>query len=160
MATQTQLNPQTIVAQHFRDIQTLLPHLSEPGKGAISYATLISENPTFDQPFCQQAGKVVRIAATLSEKSDHPVTIRGSMGPLSWGTDRHADQQTTSNFYERTFTFHVPPEQMNGTIDFKFCVPPTNVTDNMHWSSGHNFSIDLRKYGHIAMVDVKNVSFN
>jgi hypothetical protein len=160
MTTQTQLTPQLLAAQYFQGIQALYPLLPEPHNGAIRYAVNVTANPTVDEEVCKEAGKVVLVAAKLSQKIDYPVTIRGSFGPLSWESDRSADQQTMMNLSEKTFTFHIPPNHMNDKIEFKLCIPPTNVNDKIRWSTGNNWSIDLSRYGHIVEVYVTNVLFS
>jgi hypothetical protein len=138
---------------------TLPSTLNEPHASTIAYAAKIAKNPNLDQLFCQQAGKIVHIAVQFSEKVGQ-VAIRGSSGPLKWTSDRLEDTQTTTDFYNRTFTFLVPQNQINDKIEFKFCLPAIeNVRNGVQWSKGDNWMIDLSKYGHIAIVEVSNVSF-
>lgn len=159
MAAQMQINAEN-VAEYFQGIDNHLPVVSEPLRGALYYASLLSKNPALDKAFCQEAGKVVHVTAQLSEQITGPVTIRGSLHPLDWEIDRQADKPISQDFSKRTFTFYMRPEQINETVEFKLCVPPTNATDKLHWSLGNNWSVDLSKYGHIVIVDLTDVSFS
>jgi len=140
----------------------------KPDSSLLAYVIQDSKNPNLDRIVCEQAGKVVHIIARFSTKE--PVTIRGNNGPLSWGTDiasdsNHAtlhtfkDAQTNEikTFYERTFTLPVAPNNINDTLEFKFCTyDPSN---NLTWSSGTNYSIDLRLYKHLSVIKVPAVTF-
>jgi hypothetical protein len=152
-------NPHFAVEQHINALHELLPNLHEPVSGALNYALMISEHPELDEVFCQQAGKVVHIIARLTEKVGERVTLRGNQGPLAWDHDHGANPlQEFPDLYERTFTFHVPPEHADSELQFKFCVPE-NIQGKMLWSTGDNWQVDLRQHGHIVKIQVNGVAF-
>ena len=157
MATQlAPATPQQQAVQLLQQLNALLPSLTEPYKGAISFAQMIVNNPALDEKFCDQAGKVVHVTATLTNECQVPVTLRGENGPLLWTTDLAADADT--DFFSRSFTFAVPPAQMNDTISFKLTTEG-RTPGTLLWQSGRNCTIDLSQYGHIVDVKVSNVKF-
>ena len=134
------------------------PNLPQSQISAFNYAVKTVSNSNFDGTLCRQAGKVVHIVAKFLQETQNQVGIRGD-APLHWQSDQAEDPSSTPNFLERAFTFHVLPSQMNNTIEFKFCIPD-HVRNGVIWSSGANYSIDLKEYGHIAIIHVKDVSFS
>lgn len=164
-----QVSPQVEAAQHLQGIQTLFPDLPEPYKSNFKYASMSTSDPQLTHKFREVAGVTVHMHVKLAKKVDEAVTIRGSIGPvdsrgnsggiLDWATDRPADTQSTSDFFSRTFTFHVPKEKMNETMEFKLCTLNPNKNTELLWSKGNNWSCDLSKYGNIAIIEVENVAF-
>jgi hypothetical protein len=119
---------------------------------------MVAHDPSIDEKFCEQAGKVVHVKCQLKDKADHPVTIRGQLGklvdggPLSWTQDRVADSQATPDFFHKTYTFHIPADHMEETLSFK-------LFNQGKWQSGGNCTIDLSTHGHIVNVLVTGVKF-
>jgi hypothetical protein len=141
--------------QHLQ--QTVLPTLPEPQNGALTYGLLIGANPSLDARFCEVAGKVVHVTANFSEKVE-TVALRGEGPGLKWDADYASDVQVAPNFYERTFTFHVPVANMNDKIEMK--IVSLNAEGKISWQNSNNIHIDLSAYGHIVNVKVNAVSFS
>ncbi len=159
MAQPSTLSPQQATAKLFQDIEALHPNLQQPHKGAVDYARMVLQNPGLDHTVCHQAGKVVHIIAQLAEKADHRVTIRGSLGPLAWDNDHLADSQGEHvDFFSRTFTFSVKPDQMEKVLEFKILSEVPGRTPR--WSNGNNFTYDLKQYGHIVKIELSGISFS
>ncbi len=149
--------PTARATELFQELKALYPSLPEPQAGALSYAGMIAQNPALDNVFCEQAGKVLVITANLSEKCDHPVTLRGDKGSLSWETDHAAVAQTVEDFYQREFVVHVPPAQMNEMFSCKLVVPGTTA----RWQQGDNCVVNLGdRHSHIVKVELNGVAFN
>jgi hypothetical protein len=158
MAIQAMTNqtPSETASNHLQALLVNLPDLPEPQRGAILYAFMVAQNPALDETVCQQAGKLVQITARLSQKVDHPITIRGN-APLDWNTDWKADLQGEgSSFFERTFTLFVPPERIKDTLEFKLCL----LSDGIRWQTGNNHHVDLKSFGHIVKIELNGISFN
>lgn len=151
--------PQQQAAGLFQQLETLYPNLAEPHKSNFSYAQMIAHDPSLDPIFCQAAGKTVHIIIKFSEKMDHPVAIRGEKGPLNWNTNRAANPQMQANFYQREFTMQVPKEQMNDTLLFKCVVPGRTPQEAMRWQTGDNCKVELKQFGHIAVVEFSGIKF-
>ncbi len=148
-------------ASIFSQVNELLPNLPEPYKSSIDYVINVANNPAVDEVFCQQAGKVVQIAAELAEQIEDSVALRGENGPLTWDDDYNADKELlTPDFYSRTFTFHVPKEQMNDVISFKLVAPGRTPEEQIRWQTGKNCTVDLSKFGHIVNIKVSQVTFS
>jgi hypothetical protein len=146
--------------QHFDELHKLFPSLPEPQKGAAAYATTVMENPGLDDAVCKAAGKVVHIIARSFEPLGNHITIRGSHKPLDWSKDFQPDpHEQEGRVHERTFTFHIPPDHMNDTIQFKLCMYSV-ARKAILWQSGYNRSIDLKNYGHFVKVDIREVTFD
>lgn len=140
------------------DTALINPGLLEPCKGAVNYAAKVSNDSGIDVQLCQQAGKVVLITAKLKERADDPVTIRGNnIGPLDWNKDHPAISEKTVDFFSKTFTFPVSPNEMDKEIEFKFC--KINQNGDVSWSANNNFTRNLSNFGHFAVIEVDNVSF-
>ncbi len=149
----------TLTTGAVQHLQLKLPTLPEPQQGALSYGLYISANPNLDQRFCEVAGKVVHITASFSEKVEGKVSLRGQGTPnLSWEVDYPSD--TTTDFYQRTFTLFVPANQMANEIQVKMVVTPEKAEEKMKWQNGNNIHINMGNFGHMAFVKVEAVSFS
>jgi len=158
--TLPQVNPQQQAANHFSEIQKLFPQMPEPHRGVITHALNVCSNPAIDAECCKAAGKVVHIIVKMATRVEQPVFLRGGLNTiLSWDSNRAAiPQGTTPDFYSREFVFHVPPAQMNEKFEIKFFSPlGSSLPDR--WSLGNNIPVDLSTYGHIAVIEVTNVTF-
>jgi hypothetical protein len=148
------LSLQLATAKLFQDIRTLYPDLSGPHKGATDYAILVlKDNPGIDEQLCQMLGKTVIVVAQLAEKADHRVTIRGNIGNLHWEKDHLSNSQGENlNFFERTFTIHIQPNEMDEELQFKLLseVPGGKP----RWSSGSNFTYKMSERGFISVINL------
>ena len=156
MATQVRvLAPLDEAIQLLERLQKLFPVLPEPHKGVLSNACMVLNDPSLDTKFCNLIGKVVHIKATLSQNTDYEITLRGEKGPLDWNTDISHDKSNSAP-QEKTFLFHVPPDQMNETLLFKFVAIGNRV---LLWQRGDNCVVDLSRYGHIVYIEIPGVTF-
>lgn len=162
MATTTNtLRPHEETLQLLTRLQMLLPSLPEPHKGAVSYAFMVLNNPSSDTMICDKIGKVVQITARLSQKTDHEITLRGENGPLYWDSDISTDNATPlSNPNQKTFLLHIPPDQMNETLFFKFVAIGKTANEAIKWQRGENCVVDLSQHGHIAIIEIPGVTFS
>ncbi len=154
MAAAPALSPQLATEKLFQEIRTLYPSLQEPHKGATDFAILmLKDNPEIDPQLCEMLGKIVIVVAQLEEKAEHRVTIRGNIGNLHWDNDRLANSQGENiNFFERTFTIHIPKGEMDQELQFKLL---SEVPGGMpRWSSGKNFTYDMSKRGFISVINL------
>ena len=131
--------------------------LIEPVRGAMKYAGQVAHDPMMDKTVCEQAGKVVRLLARMEKPVVHPITLRGNLGPLSWENDFMDDRRSANENYVRTFTFHIPPEQMEKTLEFKICQKVQQ--GKTEWSAGPNLVQDLSVLGHHVNIKVENIAF-
>ena len=167
MATSTKPTPSPeeankMIAELYSALGLLAPHLPEPIQGSSKYAVMTAKLPEIDAVFCRHLGKVVHIVAIMKNASEHPITLRGQVGagensPISWNQDYQADSIEMKVPNLRTFTFRVPQEQMDQTLEFKLC--QTDPNKKMQWSEGKNWTIDLKTRGLIVLMDVKDVTF-
>jgi hypothetical protein len=157
----TQLTPAQSVAQCLTDIGTHCPNLPQPQQGTVAHALLILQTPEIDATFCQQAGKVVYIKAKLDASAAQVTQTLSLRSNVDWTIDhRENPLGQTPNFYERTFTVHIPPTKINEEIQCKLCIPPVDASCIMRWQTGDNWTIDLKNHGHIVQVEVNGVKFN
>lgn len=156
MATQARaLTPQNEAIQILARLQKLFPVLPEPHKGVLSNACMVLKDPSLDTKFCELVGKVVHIKAKLSQNTDHEIALRGEKGPLRWNTDISSDKSNNTP-QEKTFLFHVSPDQMNETLLFKFVAIANQA---LLWQRGDNCILDLSRYGHIVYIEIPGVTF-
>ena len=142
-------------------LQIMQASLPEPQSSALDYALRVGENPNLDQTFCNTAGKVLHITMKFSDKIEQPVALRGNGPGLSWDADKCDDNANTTSpdFYERTFTLAVPVSEMNKDIEFKVVIAPADANSAIRWQTGANSIVPMSQKGHIAIVEVSNVSF-
>lgn len=156
MTTRIALKPQDEAIQLITRLQKLFPALPEPHKGAVIYASLVLNDPSFDTKFCEQVGKVVHITAKFSQKIDREIALRGEKGPLDWHINISPDK---SDHQQKTFLFHVLPNQMNETLVFKFVAMGKTANETIRWQKGENCTLDLTRYGHIVNIEVTGITF-
>ncbi len=156
----TYTEAQRALQQEIANFETKLsnPSVSEPFRGAFHFAARSALDQKLDANYCRVAGKVVHVVALVPKEVQDPITLRGSQTPLSWDKDLAADESFSYNEPNaKTFTFHIPTDRMNDQIQFKLCrITPNDVL----WSSGDNWTINLQEKGHITKMDLGAVSFS
>jgi len=137
------------IAAQLKEASSQFP---EPVRGTLNYAGDVSHDPGIDRFVCEQAGKVVRVFVRTEKPVDQPLTLRGNLGPLTWNTDFADDKRSANETHLRTFTFQVPKEQIDDELQFK-------VLKGSQWSVGENWARNMKSFGHLATIEVKDVAF-
>lgn len=121
---------------------SLMPHINIPN--------------TLDQELCNSIGKVVHLTARLKDPTTDSIVLRGDKGSLGWDKNlSHSGPSPLSD--EIHFTFSIPTTEMNDTLMCKLV--SVGSDGKLKWQNCDNIVCDLSRYGHIAAIEVNNVSF-
>lgn len=129
-----------------------LDTLNESEKGILSLYLQLNANPQDNAIFCNAAGKVVSVYANMSQGFTGQPVLCGSESFLgSWDPNKGLKPDLSTNDIVKTWTIHVPKDQMEKDIEFKL----VNLVDSK-WQKGSNTAVPMSQRGFITYVKMNN----
>ena len=134
-------------------IANMAEHMPEPSKSFLAYFGGMNMDPETDKRVCKVAGKVVIFHTFFKNKTQDQFVLLGEgIKGLNWKEGLTQDPKTGPASEERTFTLHVPPNENDAEIKFKFA---KKVADKLDWQKGQDNVVGMKKYGHIAYINLE-----